>query len=412
MNSLSRNTNTLPTGEIHARQIAFFAAFILPMYKIIEAPSLLARYANGDLLLPALLHYLLQTALLLVLLYAAAGSEKTLFERMEEKLGKLSVIVYIGLGVYFLFFAVLPLLDLEKFVYAVFYDTSPTLFSFAFFFVFCAFVCTKGIKALGRAADVSLFLFLFPFLLLLIMSLAEADASNLMPLFQQQPAKSLKAFSYTVPHFSDVALLLPLIGNLRYKKGDGGKIVTGYGLGAVCTLVFLAVFYGVYSTIAAREHYAFAKIAQYFPALSVVGRIDLLLVYLLCVVLFIATATPLAYASEFTAQVLHTSRKTPIAAALSFAAFLFVLFCNKYYNRFYAVISGKLFPVFLVVALSVFFLLFLCGEKTTDRTEKNTDGTEKTADGREKHKDKKANKTKKDASRKLNTEKGGGKNHA
>ena len=90
MNSLSRNTNTLPTGEIHARQIAFFAAFILPMYKIIEAPSLLARYANGDLLLPALLHYLLQTALLLVLLYAAAGSEKTLFERMEEKLGKLS----------------------------------------------------------------------------------------------------------------------------------------------------------------------------------------------------------------------------------------------------------------------------------------------------------------------------------
>ncbi|MBQ4053186.1 MAG: hypothetical protein IJD33_02490, partial [Clostridia bacterium] len=76
-----------------------------------------------------------------------------------------------------------------------------------------------------------------------------------------------------------------------------------------------------------------------------------------------------------------------------------------------AVISGKLFPVFLVVALSVFFLLFLCGEKTTDRTEKNTDGTEKTADGGEKHKDKKANKTQKD-SRKLNTEKGGGKNHA
>lgn len=364
---MTENVGTPRTDRVYARQIAFFAAFVLPVYKLLEAPSLLARYAKGDLLLPALLQYLLQAGVLILLLVAAAGSEKTLFERMEEKLGKLSLVFYIAYGVYFLFSAILPLLDLEKFVYAVFYDTSPTLFSFGAFFLFCAFACTKGLKAIGRVADLSLFLFLLPFLLLLVMSLVEADASNLLPIFEQDFSHTAKAFTYTSPHFSDVALLLPLVGNLRYKKGDGGKIMTGYGVGALCTLTFLAIFYGVYSTIAPREHYAFAKIAQYFPALSVVGRIDLLLVYMLCIVLFFNVATPLVYTIDFTARSLKTHKKTLPAAILAFGAFLFVLFFNKYYDGFYAVISGKLYPLFWLFSVLLPLLFLLLKERKKEK---------------------------------------------
>ena len=108
---------TSQNDGVHARQIAFFSAFLLPTYKLLEAPSLLARYAKGDLLLPALFHFLLQTGLLLLLLYASSRSEKTLLSRMEERLGKWSVAVYIVYALFFLFYAVLPLLDLEKFVY-------------------------------------------------------------------------------------------------------------------------------------------------------------------------------------------------------------------------------------------------------------------------------------------------------
>lgn len=361
---------TLPKNDtVAARQIAFFAAFVLPVYKLLEVPSLLARYAQGDLLLPALAHFLLQTGVLVALLAAAAGSEKTLFGRLNEKFGKLARIFYIGYAVYFLFAAVLPLLDLEKFVYAAFYDTSPTLFSFAFFFLFCAFVCTKGIKSVGRIADLSLFLFLLPFALLLVMSLFEADASNLLPIFQQDLSHSAKAFTYTLPHFSDAALLLPLIGNLRFKRGDGKKIVGGYLVGAVCVLVFLGVFYGVYSAIAPREHYAFSKIAQYFPALSVVGRVDLLLVYMLCIVLFFAVGAPLLYTTDFLAVSIRTERKTLLSAAVCFAAFLFVLYMNKYYDSVYALVAGKLYPLFLLFAdLLPLAFLFLRERKNGERT--------------------------------------------
>ncbi len=351
---------TAKNGEVYARQIAFCAAFILPMGKLLEAPSLLARYAKGDILLPALLHFLLQSLVLVGVLYALSKSEKSLLERAHEKLGKwiaLPVALYL---LYFLFAAILPLLDLEKFVYAAFFDTAPTAFSFGAFFLLLAFLCTKGLKSFGRCADLCLFLFLFPFLALLAMGFFETDLTRLLPFFGTDGRGIARAFAKTTPHFSDVALLLPLLATYRHKEGDGIKITLGYWAGAALTLLFFAVFFGIFSTLAPREHYAFSKIAQYFPALDVVGRLDLLFVYFLTIVLLFYTCLPLLYSTDLTARLFHAKRKTLISFIVSFAFFLLVLFVNQYYDGFYRIISGRLAPVFWLVAdvVPLFALLF------------------------------------------------------
>ena len=343
-----------------SRQIAFAAAFLLPAAKFLEAPSLLAKYAAGDILFPAVLHFLLQAGVLFALLWAASRSEKTLFERLYDRFGRGVIVFYILYAVFFLFYAILPLLDLEKFVYAAFFDTSPTVFSFVFFFFFSAFVCAKGLKALGRSADLCLFLFLLPFIAILVMGLAEADFSNLLPLFGTKFADTMSAFTHTTPHFSDAILLLPFVGNLRYKKGDTAKIMTGYAVGAVFTCLFLAVFFSIYSSIAEREHYAFSKIAQYFPAVSVVGRIDLLFVYLLSVVLLFFTCMPLHFTVDFTCRIVGTQRRVLFSAILNLLLLAFTFYFNKYYNGFYSVITGKLPLIFWFIAdMLPLFLLFL-----------------------------------------------------
>ena len=84
----AHNILTSKNNVVCGRQIALAAAFLLPAAKLLEAPSLLAKYTAGDLLLPALLHFVLQTALLFALLYAASRSEKTLFERLHLRFGK------------------------------------------------------------------------------------------------------------------------------------------------------------------------------------------------------------------------------------------------------------------------------------------------------------------------------------
>lgn len=350
---------SLQNNQIFSRQIAFAAAFLLPASKLLEAPSLLAKYAEGDILLPAILHFLLQAGVLFALVFAVSRSEKTLFERLEVWLGKGVAVFYFFYAAYFLFCAILPILDLEKFSYAAFFDTSPTVFSFVFFFFFSAFVCAKGIKAVGRAADLCLFLFALPFLALIFMSLTEADFSHFLPFFGTKLGGTMSAFTFATPHFSDAVLLLPLLGNLRYKKGDGVKIMSGYGAGALSTLLLLAVFYGIFASIAPREHYAFSKIAQYFPALSVIGRIDLLFVYLLSVVLLIFTCLPLQYAVDFTCRAVGTHRRAIFSAVLNLSLLTFVFFFNKHYNFFYSLISGKLSFLFWIIADMVpLFLLF------------------------------------------------------
>ena len=361
---------TTNSKAINGRQIAFFSAFILPVLKLTEVPSLLARFAKGDLLLPALLHFVFQTAIICLLLYCASRSEQTLAQRLQNRLGKWTRVFYAVYAVYFLFYAVLPLLDLEKFTYAVFFDTAPTLFSFAFFFLFSAFLCVKHIKTVGRLADLSLFLFVLPFTALLLASLAEADFTNLFPLFEQPAGSAFGGFFYTQPHFSDATMLLPLLLHLRFEKKDGVKITAGYLIGALFTLLFLTVFYSVYSSIAPRQHYAFSKIAQYFPPLAVIGRVDLLLVFVLCTLLFFATAIPLFYAVEFSAQAFTKNNKLILSAIVNFGAFLFVLFCNKYYDKVYAFFGNALPALFIAFSLSTLFLLLL-KQKNTAKKEKS-----------------------------------------
>ena len=342
------------------RQLAFVGAFLLPTAKLLEAPSLLAQHAKGDLLLPAFLHFLLEVGVLCVLLFASSRSEQTLFERLNAFLGKGARVFYGIYALYFLFISILPLLDLEKFTYAAFFDTAPTLFSFAFFFILSAFVCLKGGRALGRIADFSLFLFVAPFFALLLMALPESDFSHLLPIFGTDFEHTMSAFTHTLPHFSDAVLLLPLLGNLRYQKGDGKKIVGGYALGAGGVLLFLAVFFGVYSSIAPREHYAFSKIAQYFPILTTIGRIDLLFVYLITIVLLFYTCIPVQYAVELTSKSIGTRKKLLLSLLINLGLFAFVFYFNKYYDGVYAIYTEKLPLLFLVIAdMLPLFLLFL-----------------------------------------------------
>ena len=344
-------------NAVQGRQIAFAAAFLLPVGKFLEAPSILAEYASGDLLLPAFFHFVLQGLVLWAVLYAASNSEQTLFQRLQSKLGKGVIALYLVYALFFIFTAILPLLDLEKYIYAAFFDTAPTAFAFSFFFFLSAFLCAKSVQSIARSADLCLFLFLLPFFALMVMALSATDLSGLLPLFGEKFGHTMSAFKRTFPHFSDTIFLLPLLLNYKPKKGDTLKILGGYSLGGAFTLFFLAVFFGIYASIAGSEHYAFSKIGQYFPALSVLGRIDLIFVYLLTIVLLFYTCLPLQYATDLITLSLPV-KKIPIAFLLNLGFLFVVLFANKRYNAFYDVISGKLFFVFLL--FGVLFPLLLC----------------------------------------------------
>lgn len=361
------------TPLILRRQLCFFAAFILPVSKLLEAPSLLAYFSKGDLLIPAFLHYVLQTGMLAVLLYVCSKSERPLYARLRDVSAPLARTVYTLLAAYYVFADLFPLLDLERFVYTAFFDTPPAVSAFLPFFLLSAFLCTKNEKAIGRSADLCMPVFLFAFSGLIFMALSEADFTKLLPLFGTSAKSDFKAFYQSLVHFSDAPLILPLLSSYKYQKGDGKKITAAYAGGGGFVLLFLAVFYGVFGSLAPRETYAFDKIARYFTALDVVGRIDLLLVYMITVVLLYAYALPLqlsvqcltwAYKKDNDASGADAEKKRLIfSLSINGALLLFVFFCSKYYNSLYRFIAAGMFWIFPLFSVGLpLALLFLKGD--------------------------------------------------
>ena len=345
---------------INGRQLCFFAAFLIPVSKFLSAPAALAFFAKGDLLVPALTHYLLQAAILAVILFLASRTDKSFFDLLSDTFGVLTArIVYILYSLYFIFFMLLPILNVERFVYSAFFDTAPYLFAFTPFFFLSGFICTKNLKSFGRCADIAFPLFIVSFVGLMVLSGGEADFTNILPMFGTPFKSTGNAIVRTFGQFSDTALFLPLLGTYRYKKGDGKKIMLSYGLGAVFVLFFLAVFYGIFASLAPKQPYAFAKIGQYFGALSVVGRFDLLLTYLMTVVLLFYCCFPLQLSVHCFCKAVNTERKVWVSAALNIGLLAFSILSTKYYNVLYETIMGKLFWIFILFA-DLVPLLALC----------------------------------------------------
>ena len=147
------------------------------------------------------------------------------------------------------------------------------------------------------------------------------------------------------------------------------------------TLLFFAAFYAVFGIMGEKEHYAVMKLAQYFPALKFVGRIDLLLVYTLSIGLFYYTALPLNLFTECFTRCFSLRKKWITASVLSVGLLLFTLFCNKYNNAIHAFFAEAMPPVFLLfsVLLPIAFLL-LFGQKRQGRYENNHKNEKKEAD--------------------------------
>ena len=189
----------------------------------------------------------------------------------------------------------------------------------------------------------------------------------------------MNAVKNTTVHFSDTLLLLPFLSNSDYKKEDGKKVIASFWLGAVFVLLFLATFYGIYTTLAPRQHYAFSKIAQYFSALKTVGRIDLLLVYLLTAILLLTTILPILLSCFCLQSAFGERLKLPFSIGINGGLLLFTLYCNKYYNLFYKVFTNRLwwiFPAFSV-GLPLLFLLLLINKNKSSHKDKSKGKTKK-----------------------------------
>lgn len=318
--------------RISVRQICFILLAYTAVSKFIVYPTQLSYYAGRDLLFSSLINFVLQGAIIWAVSFLCSRTDKTFFQLIEGTLGNIAARIVYGLfALFFIASTIIPLFEQKLYVHAIFYDMIPSLLVFLPVFFFTVYACAKGFQNIGRCADICLPLFLLTMFLILLMSLHEVEWDNFLPVFTQ-PKEIFTSSLTNAFRFNESAFLIMFMGHFKYEKGDSAKITLSYVGGALFVLAVLAAFYGIYGDIAQSRQFAISKISLFFPAIDMLGRIDLLALYVLEIVMLFALVLNMQLAVHCIEQCTGYKNRAVLSVAVNAFFLVFLIIFDTSFN--------------------------------------------------------------------------------
>lgn len=357
-------------NKISARQLYFFLACVAPVGKLVVMPARLSEYVGNDLLLPTLLHYLLQSAAIFCVLLLAKR-EASLFELLKHSLGKvLAAIIVLLLSVFLCFAALLPLLEQKLFVQGTFYDTIPSFIAFSPFFLISIYLCSKPLGSSGRVWDIIAPIAALGLLGILVFSVTTAKYGAILPVGGSGARKLLKGAAYSFSWFFDSTILLLFLGKIEYRKGMAWKGALFYLLGGLAVLFFLATFYGIFEETAINQLFAFTNTSKFFSGITVLGRVDFIFIYALALVMIFYCTLPLHAGVEAVLQVFGRKKYLPtlLSIGVNLIMFFLLLYFDFKFGEAMDLFSQKGFWIYPVFALGIPPLFLLLRRKRNERS--------------------------------------------
>ncbi|MBE5742486.1 MAG: hypothetical protein E7360_04090 [Clostridiales bacterium] len=353
------------TNKIKLRQVCLtFIAFTLAI-KIIILPSLTASFADQSLWISAFINFSIDGATLFFILkmtdkFKGLSFYQILRENVGETLTKIIMFLYC---VYFILKAYVPIMEQKSFIEISLYETTHVVFIFLPIFLIACFFSYKGIKTVGRLADLSVWFTLFAVTVLIALSSPIADFSNLLPLFKV-PFSKVTAGSYnTQLWYFDSTYMLFFMGAFKEERLKKTKILLSYGAVAVITIIFFAVLYGEFGPLTPRQYFAPIKMGKYYLSLSNSGRIDYFAGFALAIVCVFAVTLPLVFATLCLSHTFNFKHKIiPCIIVNGFSAILFFFTQDFFYETFKLVQKYALFfMLFVAYTLPLCMLFFKKG---------------------------------------------------
>ena len=269
-------------NELSMRQMAVIMCVLGAASKLMLWPTSLASACGNALWLPPLVDTAVQTAAVWAVALIGSKTGKTLFELFSQSFTKpVACVIYALLSLFFVFSAVVPMSEQQLMVHEVFYDTIPSIWVFLPFFFFSVYAGSKGLTNAGRTAECCLPLFIVSMLFLLSLAVTECDFNLLLPVLDSPAGDIAKACFGGMHRSINGVYMAVFAGNFRYKRGDAAKISAACATGGIIVSAVCALFYAQYGELALTQYFAVAKLAVFSPVVALVGRLDLIAVYVL-----------------------------------------------------------------------------------------------------------------------------------
>lgn len=340
--------------RISVRQICFIMLSYTVVTKLLLYPTSLSFLSGRDLIFSALLDFAVQAVIIWAVSYLCSRTDKTFFQLLENAFGNIAARIIYGLfALFFMLATIIPLLEQKLYVHAIFYDTVPSLSVFLPFFIFSVYSASKNFENVGRSADICLPLFILSLAFIFAMSVSEVEWDTFLPVLKTPAKDVLGASLSTVFRFIEPCYLLMFMGRFKYKKGDAAKITLSYIGGALIVMFFLAVFYGMYGDIAASRQFAVSKVSLFFSAIDMIGRVDLIALYILEIVMLFAVVLNINLAVHCFSECTGYGNTAVLSLAVNAVLLVLTVLLNNMFNDVFVLFSDWLWIVFAIFANAV-----------------------------------------------------------
>lgn len=344
--------------QLKTRQVCFFIIAFFSITKLFSLPSLIARYAHQDIWISALISILIDFLTLIFIVYICKIQNKNFFEIIEDIFGKkgakMIAILYL---IYFSIKAILPLNEQKDYIDFTLYTLKPTLAYFLPIFFVAFYVCLKNFRLLGRLSDIFWLVTINGFLTLISLALSNADFSAILPIGTSGIMNILKGSFYSLNWFGDSLYIMFFVGQFKFDKKAGIKIILSFLIATIMILVFMVIFYSIFTSIAFRQRFALTEISKYTSVISNLGRFDYIGIILILFSTMFAISLPIFFSSTLL-NYIFSIKKTWIAPTICVLFQLSImLFLNQYfysiekiitnYFSYYFLFLGNILPIII-----------------------------------------------------------------
>lgn len=217
--------------------------------------------------------------------------DKTLFEVIEERLGKVvKIIICTLLAVYFFFKAVITYRGTHEFFANMLFD-KLSWFYFSILFVLLLIVMVGGgLNGIGRSAELYSYIIGVGLIASIVLGAIKTDLWNILPIMDVEPKEFITDSIKYLPWLGDYLVILFFIGNVKLDKSPTKPLMISYGVSSLVVVIVYVIFYCINESLAVYQANALSAITQYSLIGLGVGRPDWFLVLFVFISTIIANA--------------------------------------------------------------------------------------------------------------------------
>ena len=350
-------------SQLSNRQIGILLSLSIISLKLFILPSEISRYAGNNAYISLIISLMVEFLFIILILFVMKRNpEKSFFEILELKLGKMfTKIISVILFIYFLGKSFIAIKELQNFLVQLLFEHISWWKFVVPLVALILYILNKSLRTFARSVQFFFYFVVVGAGITLILPIQQLELVNLLPIFSNGIMPVLQGSFYTSFHFIDFLVLFIFMGRIKYSKKTANSVIK-YSLFTYLFILLFYVFYiGLFGNILVNEGLLVSDIPLYSNYPSTNGRLEWLSMIVWTIVLIYQASLMLICARESLSNFTTIKNNSILSIILLIIISIMLYIAYLDYAGVIKIITTKVFNIILLAFMLVLaMILFWC----------------------------------------------------